>query len=90
MESRSTMDTIRLVGALVLVGLVIIFTLQNTETIGVDLLFWELDASGAIFVFLNFAVGVVVGWVIRGRNRSILGFDRSEPSVEVEPSAEDE
>ena len=79
MGSRSTMDTLRLVGTLILVGLVIIFTLQNTETIGVDLLFWELDASGAIFVFLNFSVGVVVGWVMRGRNRSILGFSRAEP-----------
>lgn len=74
MGSRSTMETIRLLGMLGLVGLVIVFTLQNTETIGVDLLFWELDASGAIFVFLNFAVGVVVGWLLRGRNRSILGF----------------
>jgi uncharacterized integral membrane protein len=74
------METLKLVGALALVGLVIIFTLQNTETIGVDLLFWELDASGAIFVFLNTAVGVVVGWVARGRNRSILGFGGREPT----------
>lgn len=88
MGTRSTMDTIRLVGTLLLVGLVIIFTLQNTETIGVDLLFWELDASGAIFVFLNFAVGVVVGWLIRGRNRSILGFDRSESSPDAPPEDE--
>lgn len=74
MQTRSTMDTIRLVGLLVLVGLVIIFTLQNTETIGVDLLFWELDASGAIFVFLNFAAGIVVGWLLRGRDRNVFGF----------------
>lgn len=80
MQSRSTMDTIRLVGTLVLVGLVIVFTLQNTETIGVDLLFWELDASGAIFVFLNFAAGVVVGWLLRGRNRNVLGFGGGPPS----------
>ncbi len=78
MGSRSTMETIRLLGMLGLVGLVIVFTLQNTETIGVDLLFWELDASGAIFVFLNFAVGVVVGWLLRGRNRSVLGFATEE------------
>lgn len=88
MQSRSTMETARLVGALVLVGLVIIFTLQNTETIGVDILFWELDASGAIFVFLNFAVGVVVGWVLRGRNRSILGFSGGGDSNEDTTSDE--
>jgi uncharacterized integral membrane protein len=69
MGTRSTMDSARLIGALVLVALVIIFTLQNTETIGVDILFWELDASGAIFVFLNFAVGVVVGWFLRSRRQ---------------------
>jgi uncharacterized integral membrane protein len=69
MGERSTMGTIRLAGVLVLVTLVIIFTLQNTETIGVDILFWEIDASGAIFVFLNFAIGVLVGWILRSRNR---------------------
>jgi len=69
MGERTTMGTIRLAGVLVLVALVIIFTLQNTETIGVDILFWQIDASGAIFVFLNFAVGVLVGWILRSRNR---------------------
>lgn len=72
MSGRSTGDTLRLAGTLLLVMLVIVFTLQNTETIGVDLLFWELDASGAIFVFLNFAVGVVVGWVLRSRGAGSL------------------
>ena len=86
MQTRSTMDTVRLVGTLLLVGLVIIFTLQNTETIGVDLLFWELDASGAIFVFLNFAAGVVVGWLLRGRNRNVFGFGSSSAGGQPEDS----
>lgn len=67
MNGRSTTETVKLTGTLVLVLLVVIFTLQNTETIGVDILFWELDASGALFVFICFAVGVVVGWVLRSR-----------------------
>ncbi|MDA0351996.1 MAG: LapA family protein [Chloroflexi bacterium] len=70
MESRSKMETVKLVGGLVLLSLVIIFTLQNTATIGVEFLFWKVDASGAIFVFLNFAVGVVVGWILRSRQRA--------------------
>lgn len=68
MGGRSITETVKLTGALIVIGLVIIFTLQNTETIGVDILFWELDASGAIFVFLNFAIGVAVGWFLRSRH----------------------
>lgn len=67
MGGRSRVDTVKLAGTLLLVGVVIVFTLQNTETIGVDILFWELDASGAIFVFLNFTIGVAVGWFLRSR-----------------------
>lgn len=62
-----TTDSLRLVGTLVLVALVIVFTLQNTDTIGVNIFFWDLEASGAIFVFLNFAIGLAVGWFLRGR-----------------------
>jgi uncharacterized integral membrane protein len=84
MRGRSTAETIRLVGILILILLVIVFTLQNTETIGVDILFWQLDASGAIFVFLNFAVGVLVGWVLRSRRApgGLLRTPSREPSEE--------
>jgi uncharacterized integral membrane protein len=59
------METARLVITLILIGLLIIFTLQNTESIGVDVLLWDIEASGAIFVFMLFAAGIVVGWVLR-------------------------
>lgn len=59
------METARLVIALTLVGLLIIFTLQNTESIGVKVLFWDFEASGAIFVFMLVAAGILVGWVLR-------------------------
>ena len=88
--SRSRLETARLLITLIVIGLLIIFTLQNTESIGVDLLFWEIEASGAIFVFLLFAAGIVVGWALRSlrepegfnlfgiRRRSARGGDRDE------------
>ena len=88
MGTRSTMETVRLTGLLVLVALVIIFTLQNTETIGVDLLFWEIDASGAIFVFLNFAAGVLVGWILRSRNRPTGFHPLRDPDTRQDAGSE--
>lgn len=85
--TRTRMETARLVGTLVVIGLLIVFTLQNTENIGVDVLFWEFEASGAIFVFALLAAGVIIGWVLRSLREpgglSILGIrrgdDRSDP-----------
>jgi len=81
--TRTLRDSLRLAAALVLVGLIVIFTLQNTDKLKVQLLFWSLEASGAIFVFVLFAAGVAVGWVWRSL-RSPYGFrlfgqDRAAP-----------
>ena len=80
--ARTRMETARLVGTLVVIGLLIIFTLQNTENIGVDVLFWEFEASGAIFVFVLLAAGVIIGWVLRSLREpggmSILGIRRGD------------
>lgn len=80
--ARTRMETARLVGTLVVIGLLIIFTLQNTENIGVDVLFWEFEASGAIFVFVLLAAGVIIGWVLRSLREpggmSILGIRQGD------------
>jgi uncharacterized integral membrane protein len=79
-SGRSRMETAKLVGTLVVIGLLIVFTLQNTESVGLDLLFWELEASAAFFVFILLALGVIVGWVLRSLREpgglSILGISR--------------
>ena len=49
---------------IVLIVLIIIFVLQNTETIQVNLLFWDLKLPGALLLFVCFALGLIIGLMI--------------------------
>ncbi|MDQ2070732.1 LapA family protein [Natronospira bacteriovora] len=52
--------------AAVLVALVIVFVIQNRETVGVEFLIWTWTASRAVVLFTVFLVGVLAGWLARG------------------------
>ncbi len=41
--------------------LVVLFTLQNTETVPISFLFWEFRISRALVIFMVFVIGVLVG-----------------------------
>lgn len=55
----------KLIIGLVLVGLVVLFTLQNAEVVELRLLFWKLSMSRALMIFFVLAVGILLGWVLR-------------------------
>ncbi|WP_051141309.1 LapA family protein [Salisaeta longa] len=50
-----------LISSLLLAVLAVVFALQNTATITVNLLFYETRGSAALVIILSFAVGVLVG-----------------------------
>lgn len=82
MRILSQLGTLRLLGMLTSVALVIILTLQNTESLNIDVLFWDLETSRAIFLFLALAVGILAGWMLRARYESgdlnLLGRRRDD------------
>ena len=41
--------------------LVVLFTLQNTETVPISFLFWEFRISRALMILIVFVIGVLVG-----------------------------
>jgi uncharacterized integral membrane protein len=41
--------------------LVVLFTLQNTETVPISFLFWEFRISRVLMILMIFVVGVLVG-----------------------------
>lgn len=49
---------------LVLASLAIVFVIQNVAVVEVHFLFWSFSMSLALFVFLLFAIGVIVGWLL--------------------------
>lgn len=47
----------------VLIGLVVLFTLQNTQVVEVHFLFWTLSMSRVLLIFLLLIVGALLGWL---------------------------
>ncbi len=41
--------------------LVVLFTLQNTETVPISFLFWEFRISRVLMILMIFVIGVLVG-----------------------------
>lgn len=46
---------------LVLLSIVLIFIFQNTTRVSVNFLFWHIESSSAVLLFLVFLAGLTVG-----------------------------
>ncbi len=55
----------KLILALVLIGLVVLFAVQNYEVVQLRLLFWSIEMSRALLLFLVLATGIGLGWIVR-------------------------
>lgn len=49
---------------LILLLLVIVFTLQNSEQVSINFLLWHVTLSRALMIFIFLAIGLVIGWVL--------------------------
>lgn len=49
---------------LVLLALVIVFALQNTQIVDVQFFFWTLSMSRALVLLGTLVIGLIAGWVI--------------------------
>lgn len=50
--------------AIVLLGITVVFTLQNTLEIEVNILFWSIKTSLALLIFTTFIIGLLVAIII--------------------------
>lgn len=48
-----------------LIGVVVIFVLQNTQVVEVRFLFWTVSMSRALMLFGTLAIGLVGGWLMK-------------------------
>lgn len=53
----------------VLIILVIIFVIQNTQVVEVKFLAWQVNMSRAIMLFGTLAIGIIAGWLIKAPGR---------------------
>jgi uncharacterized integral membrane protein len=47
----------------ILIALVIIFVIQNTQVVEFQFLAWKVSMSRALLLLSSFIIGVVVGWL---------------------------
>jgi len=59
----------KLIVGLVLVALVMIFTLQNTEVVTIQFLFGQVTMSRALILFIVLIIGMFLGWLVAGLSR---------------------
>jgi uncharacterized integral membrane protein len=45
--------------------LVIVFMVQNVETVDIQFLTWTAQLSRALMILIVFVIGIGIGWVIR-------------------------
>jgi len=57
--------TAKLVIATGLILLVMIFALQNTATVNIQLLFWDVALPRSLLILMMLLIGVVIGWFLR-------------------------
>ena len=50
----------------ILLSCLILFVLQNYQMVEIRFLFWHLDMSRSLLVFLLFGSGTLAGWILRG------------------------
>jgi len=54
----------KILGLAILLVLIIIFSLQNTQPITIKLLFWEANASSAFLILITFILGLGIGMIV--------------------------
>ena len=50
---------------LILIALVIVFVIQNTQVVEFQFLAWKVSMSRALLLLGTFGIGVIVGWMSR-------------------------
>lgn len=49
---------------LVLVGLAVIFVIQNVAIVEIQFLLWSFQMSRSLLIFLLLVIGVIIGWFL--------------------------
>lgn len=54
----------RLIIVISLIVLVVQFTIQNVVVVEIRFLFWSMEISRALLIFLLLAIGIIIGWFL--------------------------
>jgi len=54
----------KLIFILFLAALAILFIIQNVAAVEIQFLFWSIQMSRALLIFLLLAIGIIFGWFL--------------------------
>ena len=55
---------IKLILAVIIIGLVAIFIIQNIMAVSIHFLIWTLSMNGALLFIIILILGIVIGWLL--------------------------
>jgi len=56
----------KLISILILAGIMVLFIIQNAAVVKVQFLFWSVQISTSLLMFILLAIGIIMGWVMNG------------------------
>jgi uncharacterized integral membrane protein len=54
----------KMIGLVVLLAVLLIFAIQNTQPVAVKFLFWETTVSAVLTILSSFFLGALTGWLL--------------------------
>lgn len=73
----------KLGSSLALAFLAFIFIFQNASTVQVDFLFWSIEVSHVLLMFIMLGVGILIGWLLSSYLRYRSKHPAAKPPVPV-------
>ncbi len=55
----------KVIGLVLLLLIMLIFALQNIQTVTLKFLFWQMETSAVLSILFSFLIGILVGLLIR-------------------------
>jgi putative membrane protein len=54
----------KLILILILAGLAVLFIIQNVAVVKIQFLFWSIQMSRSLLIFLLLTIGIIIGWFL--------------------------
>lgn len=54
----------KVIGIIVLLLVMVIFAIQNTQPVAIKFLFWGIETSAVLSILVSFIIGFLVGWLV--------------------------
>ena len=54
----------KIVGIIVLLVALVIFAIQNTDSLKINFLLWKVETSAVLAILVSFVIGFLVGWLV--------------------------